>query len=180
MKRATAQMALEALKITTTPMPEDRQLVLRAIAALEADLAQPVEPVAQPIIMALRFYANGAHYNLDDDEEFDTVSGEPQNWLCSGRDESSTMVEDGTIARCALRGQPIGWADGDEDEAVKPIKGEAPYTAPPAEAINAEMLGALQDVVARFEAKKDRYVFSQRLALTKARAVIAKATGSAT
>lgn len=74
--------------------------------------------------VALRFYARSEHYLLDDAEEFDTVSGEPQNWLCSGREDSQTMVEDGQVARFALRGETINWVDGDEDMTPQPIDGE--------------------------------------------------------
>ncbi len=53
---------------------------------------------------ALRFYARGEHYTLDEREEFDTVSGEPQNWLCSGLEESATMVENGTCCPVCVAG----------------------------------------------------------------------------
>ena len=78
---------------------------------------------------ALRFYANGDHYNLDEDEEFDTVSGEPQSWLCSGLEDSQTMVENGEVARYTLMGQVIGWEDDSEDHTPQPIPGEAPFSA---------------------------------------------------
>ncbi len=74
--------------------------------------------------VALRFYAHGQHFNTDDAEEFDTVSGEPSNWLCSGREDSSTMIEDGEVARGALRGEPANWMDGDDDTTPQPIDGE--------------------------------------------------------
>lgn len=73
---------------------------------------------------ALRFYARGDHYNIDESEEFDTVSGEPQNWLCSGREDSATMVETGQIAGMALRGVAVDWIDGDDDETPQPVEGE--------------------------------------------------------
>ena len=74
--------------------------------------------------VALRFYARSEHYSLDDDEDFDSVSGEPENWLCSGRDDSMTMVEDGTIARRTLRGEAIVWGMEGEDCTPQPIEGE--------------------------------------------------------
>lgn len=73
---------------------------------------------------ALRFYARGEHYHLDEDEDFDTVSGEPQNWLCSGRDDSATMIENGRVALFALQGIDSDWLDGDEDNTPKPVEGE--------------------------------------------------------
>lgn len=142
------QMALDALKLAVLQngcdmimTGEELRKCESAIEALEADIAQAVEPVGQSIITALRFYANSEHYMLDDDDDFDTVSGEPENWLCSGRDESSTMIEDGTIARRALRGEPIQWIDGDEDGTPKPIEGEA------TQVVNADLLDALQDAL---------------------------------
>jgi hypothetical protein len=74
--------------------------------------------------VALRFYARSEHYLLDEAEEFDTVSGEPPNWLMSGREGSQTMVEDGQIARCALWGVAVSWVDGDDDTTPQPIDGE--------------------------------------------------------
>ena len=56
---------------------------------------------------ALRFYAKGEHHNLDGDDDFDTVSGEPENWLFSCREDSTTMIEDGTIASRTLRGETL-------------------------------------------------------------------------
>lgn len=48
---------------------------------------------------ALKFYAEGDHFIFDRDE-WDTVSGEPQNFWC---DEACTAtVEDGTIAKLML------------------------------------------------------------------------------
>lgn len=73
---------------------------------------------------ALRFYARGEHYHLDESEEFDTVSGEPQNWLCSGREDSATMVENGRVALFALQGIDANWIDGDEDCTPQPVDGE--------------------------------------------------------
>lgn len=77
---------------------------------------------------ALRFYARGDHYHLDEAEEFDTVSGEPQNWLCSGREDSSTMVENGRVALFALQGIDADWRDGDEDNTPQPVQGEVTCT----------------------------------------------------
>lgn len=73
---------------------------------------------------ALRFYARGEHYHLDETEEFDTVSGEPQNWLCSGREDSATMVENGQVAKFALQGVDADWRDCGEDNTPQPVPGE--------------------------------------------------------
>jgi hypothetical protein len=85
----------------------------------------PAQPQAPAVLLtALRFYARSEHYGFDDSDahHFDTVSGEPQNWLC--HDESSVMIEDGTIARLALQGKAADWIDGGEDETPQPIEGE--------------------------------------------------------
>ena len=74
-----------------------------------------------PILQALRFYAQGSHFHVSQDQ-FDTVSGEPQNWLCHAEDE--TMIEDGTVARLALTGGVLNWMDGDESEEPGPVAGE--------------------------------------------------------
>lgn len=92
------------------------------IASSPPELAEVARRLAAPsvpevLLTALRFYARGEHYTLDDGEDFDTVSGEPQNWLCSGVDDSQTMIEDGRIARHALQGIAGSWVDGDEEQA---------------------------------------------------------------
>lgn len=91
------------------------------IAALRAD--------AERLRVTLRFYARGEHYHFGDDE-FDTVSGEPENWLFSGRDDSEAMIEDGGYARLALRGVDAAWVNDDGvDEAPQPIDGEVSCAA---------------------------------------------------
>jgi hypothetical protein len=94
-------------------------------AALASDTAGgPTVP--QAVLDALRFYAHGHHYNIDDDhQQFDTVSGEPQNWLFSERDDDCTMIEDGSIARAALCGGIQGF-----EEPLEPLKGEVLHAAP--------------------------------------------------
>lgn len=96
--------------------PADAMVLRKANHALAED--------NERLRIALRFYANGEHFNTDDKEEFDTVSGEPTNWLCSGVDGSTTMIEDGSVAAMALRGIHANWKDGDEDLTPKPIDGE--------------------------------------------------------
>lgn len=110
--------------------------------------AQSGEVAALPlnIVMALRFYANGDHFIIDDDQ-FDTVSDEPQNWLCSEREDDETMIEDWSVARLALQGVVCGWKDGGEDVSSAPIDGEVLTVAqPPTAHIDAMRLalGALR------------------------------------
>lgn len=73
---------------------------------------------------ALRFYANGDHYRADEGEEFDTCSGEPQNWIFSGIEDSSTSIETGGVAKAALQGIDVDWSDGGEDTTPRPVPGE--------------------------------------------------------
>jgi len=80
---------------------------------------------------ALRFYARGEHYNTDPAEEFDTVSGEPGNWLYSGLEDSTTGIEDGGIASLALRGEFLNFQADGEDFTPDPIDGERPFTPQP-------------------------------------------------
>jgi Lar family restriction alleviation protein len=96
--------------------------------------ATPIEQpatVPQAVIDALRFYAHGHHYNIDDDhQQFDTVSGEPQNWLFSERDDDCTMIEDGSIAKAALCGVLQGF-----EEPPEPIEGEVIIATPIEQAV---------------------------------------------
>jgi hypothetical protein len=80
----------------------------------------------QPVLDALRFYANGHHFAIDSDE-FDTVSGEPQNWQHSQRDDDITCIEDGSIAKWALTGDLVAG----EDEPSPPVPGEVYAAAQP-------------------------------------------------
>jgi len=58
------------------------------------------EPVNTRLLAALRFYAEGHHFIRHDTDAWDTVSGEPQNFL---EDEANTAtVEDGSLAKAAL------------------------------------------------------------------------------
>lgn len=72
------------------------------------------------VISCLRFYGNGEHFYIDPDGEgFDTVSGEPENWLCSQREGDTTMFENGGLARAVLRGELT-----EADPESQPVEGE--------------------------------------------------------
>jgi hypothetical protein len=90
-------------------------------AAIAAGGAQEaVMTLPQPVIDALRFYAHGHHFNIDNDHhQFDTVSGEPQNWLMSHREDDCSMIEDGSIAKAVLLGGLPGF-----EEPTEPLEGE--------------------------------------------------------
>ena len=79
--------------------------------------------------VALRFYATGEHFHIDPDEEWDSVSGEPENWLCSDRENSTTMLENGTVARMVLQGKAIDWTADGEDCTPSIVQNEAPIDA---------------------------------------------------
>lgn len=88
------------------------------IATKRGDHAKPTLPAA--VLDALRFYAHGHHYSIDDSQQqFDTVSGEPRNWLFSERDDDCTMIEDGSIAKAVLLGGLSGF-----EEPTEPLEGE--------------------------------------------------------
>lgn len=113
---------------TPYPPPPDVARNLNLVPLYAAPPAAPTDAEWQAenerLRVALRFYARGEHYNLDESEEFDTVSGEPENWLCSGLDDSATMIENGRVALFALRGIETNWIDGDEDCTPQPVEGE--------------------------------------------------------
>lgn len=103
-----------------------------ALLELSRSPAMAVEAVAlpQPVLDALRFYANGHHFNIDEvHQQFDTVSGEPQNWLFSERDDDCTMIEDGRIAKAVLQGIAAPF-----EEPPPPIEGEIFAAPQPAQA----------------------------------------------
>jgi hypothetical protein len=102
-------------------------------AMLAAAPTPPVQNTTLPpdVLHALRFYANGEHFSIDSDaQEFDTVSGEPGNWLHSQKDDDCTIIEDDSIAKAVLQGKRIDHEE-DEPESV-PIEGEIYSSAPPA------------------------------------------------
>jgi hypothetical protein len=62
---------------------------------------------AENLRKALQFYADKQHFAISEEDARDTA-----------------MVEDGSIAKMALAGQPINFADEDEDEAAPPTSAE--------------------------------------------------------
>lgn len=120
----TAEMLCEA-ELAYNGSHRDAYRAMLAVAP-----TPPAQAAGLPaeVLHALRFYANGEHFSIDaDHHEFDTVSGEPDNWLHSQRDEDCTMIEDGGIARAVLQGKKI---HGDMDS--QPVEGEV-FGAPPAQ-----------------------------------------------
>jgi hypothetical protein len=86
---------------------------IRALATKEAAAVEAPGDTDERIAMlekALSYYADGCHLALSEPDAWDTVSGEPANFLC---DEAGTAtVENGTVAKCALAGNPL--ADDEE------------------------------------------------------------------
>ncbi|WP_321810122.1 hypothetical protein [Burkholderia sp. BCC1985] len=122
----------------------------RIAAILSRSPAMSAEAVAlpKPVLDALRFYANEHHFHIDrDHQDFDTVSGEPQNWLCSERDDDCTMIEDGSIARAALCGGLLGF-----EEPEKPLEGEVFTAAPQPAQADAREIAELQAEIERLTA----------------------------
>ena len=114
-----------ALEIAADLAPAfEQQPLYTHPAASSPDAMAVLRAENEQLRVALRFYAGAMHYHVDAGEEFDTVSDEPQNWLCSGREDSETMIENGEIARLALLGKPLDWMDGDDDHTPQPIEGE--------------------------------------------------------
>lgn len=78
------------------------------------------------------------------------MSGEPQNWLFSERDDDCTMIEDGSIAKAALCGCAQGF-----EEPPEPLEGEVLLAAPVAPAapqvIPKEVREAVESMAALYE-----------------------------
>jgi hypothetical protein len=130
-------VAIESIPTSAATQP--------AVAPI-AEAGSQATTLPKSVIDALRFYAHGHHYSIDDDhQQFDTVSGEPQNWLFSERDDDCTMIEDGSIAKAALCGGLQGF-----EEPTEPIEGEVFSATPsqPAAPATAAHAGAIPDAVA--------------------------------
>lgn len=99
-------------------------LLAAAPQATTAPVATEPGPARADLIAALTFYANGDHFAKADDDAWDTVGGEPQNYWC---DEAGTAtVEDGTLARLTLSGAMTAAhfeaLDGDTPTAPQPVR----------------------------------------------------------
>lgn len=62
----------------------------------------------------LKFYADGLHFSKGAEADWDSVSGEPENFQCN---EHGDTVEDGGIAKAALEGRYVIDEDDDEKQA---------------------------------------------------------------
>lgn len=107
------------------------------ITAKNAEISQLLSALAkydgmgqanERLRVALRFYANGHHFAPSDPMQWESVSGEPDNWLCD--DAGLATIEDGSIAKMVLRGQEIEWDEFDDDVQPTPIEGESESARP--------------------------------------------------
>ncbi|MDQ2822763.1 MAG: hypothetical protein M3Y65_20690 [Pseudomonadota bacterium] len=90
--------SMDALRIFT------QRSIRAALAAAPQPQVQSESRIAN-LEAALRYYADGNHFVLADPDAWDTVSGEPVNFQC---DEAGTAtVEDGSIAKMVLAGEPM-------------------------------------------------------------------------
>ena len=99
-----------------------RRFVLLIVKNFPAILAESeaAQKENEHLRCALRYYATGQHFSRGDNDAWDTVSGEPQNFWC---DEAGTAtVEDGSFAAHSLRNN-MEWSAED----ATPIEGEKPY-----------------------------------------------------
>ena len=122
---------VEFVKAKAHHFPVEDQHALSVILAAAPTAAAQNTTLPPDVLHALRFYANGGPFSIDGDaQEFDTVSGEPGNFLFSQKDDDCTMIEDGGIAKAVLQGKRI-YHEEDELESA-PIEGEIYSSAPPA------------------------------------------------
>ncbi len=63
-----------------------------------SDISEKLSAMAS----ALQFYADGEHYMLDEEANWDTCSGEPGNWIFDS--DGAASIEDGSVAKIALEG----------------------------------------------------------------------------
>jgi hypothetical protein len=70
----------------------------------------------------LQFYARGNHFTQTDPLQWDSVSGEPPNFLCD--DQGLATIEDGSLARMAMEGVKINWEDEAVDAAIAQGEGD--------------------------------------------------------
>lgn len=80
------------------------------IESLRARLAEAAQ-TEERLRRGLQFYADGSHYEFGDPADWDSVSGEPSNFLC---DEHGSTIEDGSVAKRILEGANIGPDDDGE------------------------------------------------------------------
>lgn len=128
--------ALHRIEMGQDSTNETFTLTRAVFKAMLAAAPTPPHGVSLPneVLGALRFYANGEHFDIDQDhQEFDTVSGEPGNWIYSQREEDTTHFEDGSIARAVLQGKEVL---GEIDST--PVDGEIYNAAPAPEVENTD------------------------------------------
>ena len=114
---------------TAEQLTAHTRAAVRAALEVQRQEVERLRADAEALRVALRFYATGEHFHIDPDEDWDSVSGEPENWLCSDRENSTTMLENGTVARMVLQGKAIDWTADGEDCTPSIVPNEAPVVA---------------------------------------------------
>lgn len=111
--RVGVDRAIECVPEGLYDADQMRSYALASIASERAEVGR--------LKAALKWYADGNHFVLDDD--WDTVSGEPQNWLMG---PESGMVEDGGIARTVLDGGHM--VEGDDEVIAEALLSKEQHT----------------------------------------------------
>lgn len=119
-------VAIELLEGTTLHTRSDQvslsvevaRLVYCAVKAAKQENADLRDRVAQ-LEEALAFYAGRKHFNVADEDAWDTVSDEPPNFWC---DEAGTAtVEDGSVAKHYLSTLPSDYRRQLVDETIEKV-----------------------------------------------------------
>ena len=93
------------------------------IAALKVmEAADEIERLRK----GLQYYADGSHMMLNEPGEWDTVSGEPQNFYCDNA--GTATIEDGSIAKMILQGYSL--PDDPEAAMIPPTLPAEPLQKP--------------------------------------------------
>ena len=101
-QRYAGMLRRHAFEWDKREMPIQAECCRQAARHME-ELQASKDTEIQTLRTALQWYADGEHFNKADPDQWDTVSGEPQNWWC---DEAGTAtVEDGSIAKMTLAGE---------------------------------------------------------------------------
>lgn len=92
-------------------------LALRGEAT--TSLNREPNPTREDLIATLTFYAEKGHFQLADESQWDTVSGEPANLWCDSA--GTATIEDGSMAKLTLEGKfPARlWADDGDSGITK-------------------------------------------------------------
>jgi len=128
---ADSNEALQVMGLKLEQAEADTQVVGDALCKTDERLGH--------CLTALRYYASGDHFIINNTQLWDTVSGEPQNFWCD--EAGSATVEDGRIAALTLQGNYIDWTEGGEYEPPKPLPGELDISVDATQSPSANTVG---------------------------------------